>query len=485
MEFWKWSSIVFYLLISAGFLNAQCVIESNKLTNYYVSSSLGDDANDGLTSFSPKRHIAAVPNTNVCVRLKSGDLFFESLSGFTDSSIENYGNGAKPVLCGFKILKNPHAWQHVRNDIWSIDLSCASDFIGYGVDKHANEQLNNIGCIYDFTHDKVYGHIVECADLLKEDGDIFTNQYHTIEDVKNHQFRTVNFVFRNNPSALGNLCFSMAAHGVSDMSGCTIKDIAVVGFACHGMCALNNCLVENCNIDIIGGAIQVGYSKYTRYGNGIELWASCSNNTIRDCLISRTFDTGSTIQATGNFTFGPKNNHFVGNRFYHCRQAFEHFLNPSDKTVYNYEDCEFSDNICYEMGENEFSSPEIRDCNLLSYENVQKDVSITNNIFYGAAYYDGVFVSRSIKRNTVYIYPDQYLRTAHWVRNKNTIMPLDSLGVARYKQLTDDDSEFIILERNSRQARTIGKRILKQVGWKRERLPLDKIIRKHLKNNDE
>ncbi len=448
---------------------------------YYVSSSQGNDELDGLTPRTAKRHIAAVPKKNVCVRLKSGDIFFESLSGFTDSSIEKYGNGSKPVLCGFKILKNPRAWQRVGNDIWSIDLSNVSDFTGYGIEEPTNVQLNNIGCIYDFAHDKVYGHIVRRVDSLKRDGDIFTNEYHDAEVVKNHPFRTVYFQYQNNPSTLGNLCFSMASHGVSSMRNCVLKGIAVAGFSKHGMCALNDCLVEDCQIDIIGGAIQVGYEKFVRYGNGIELWANCSNNTITDCLISRTYDTGSTIQATGNFKSCPKNNRFVGNRFYHCRQAFEHFLNPSDKSVLSYVGCEFSNNICYEMGINEFSSPEIRDCNLLSYENVQKDFSITNNIFYGAAYYDGVFVSHSIKKNTVYIYPDQYLRTAHWVQNKNTIMSSDSLGVARYKQLTDDDSEFIVLKRNSRQARTIGKRILKLVGWKRERLPLDKIIKKHLK----
>lgn len=131
---------------------------------YYVSSSQGNDELDGLTPRTAKRHIAAVPKTNVCVRLKSGDIFFESLSGFTDSSIEKYGNGAKPILCGFKILKNPRAWQRVGNDIWSIDLSNVSDFTGYGIEEAPNDQLNNIGCIYDFAHDKVYGHIVRRVD---------------------------------------------------------------------------------------------------------------------------------------------------------------------------------------------------------------------------------------------------------------------------------------------------------------------------------
>lgn len=66
---------------------------------YYVSSSVGDDANDGSIE-KPFRTVnnPKIPHKDVIIRLKCGDVFFESLSGYTGVVIESYGRG-KGLSC--------------------------------------------------------------------------------------------------------------------------------------------------------------------------------------------------------------------------------------------------------------------------------------------------------------------------------------------------------------------------------------------------
>lgn len=463
--------LLFILLI--GFelhLYTQGVLPQVKLTTFYVSSSKGNDENDGLSEATPKRRISEIPKKEfVRLRIKCNDIFFERVYGFNYSIIESYGKGEKPVICGFKILKDTSLWTYEKNDIWSIELSDESNFVGYKkVNSLHKYTVNNVGVIYDSKLDKPYGHLVSNFDSLKMNGDFYMSSQHSASYFEKNPFSKLYWRNEKNPKKMGNLAFSMYDVGVTSMNNCTIRNIAVVGFSIHGISGCNNCFIENCQIDLIGGAAFIrDKDPWCRYGNGIEFWQNASGNYVTGCLISRTFDCATTIQGNPVNKVVVKDNHFVNNRIYHCRQAFEHFLNDQGKDYGSqYENCSFRCNIAFEMGNNEFSSPEPRDCNILSYEIRKKTIDIYNNVFFGGNHMYGSWKNVGKQHNTIYLYPDQYLFNTHWKDGFEALLAGDSCMRMEHVALTADSSKIIVLKRYSADEAKIKRKILKQVSWK-------------------
>lgn len=442
---------------------------------YYVSSTEGLNSNDGLTVLTPKKDLSEIPKNGVNIFLKRGDVFWGAISGYTNCNIGGYGEGEKPIICGFKILRDLEAWENIGDSLWRIDLSKTIHFVG-NIEKKPNGVINNIGFIYDATKDKIYGRNLKSLDSLRYDMDFFTSSYYSSEDINKHPFNYVILKSSKNPSELGNLCFPMYQSAVSEMKNCVLDGIAIIGFSRMGIVRSTGCTIENCQIDMIGGSIFIGYSTWCRYGNGIEFWYQYGDNTIKNCLISRTYDCATTIQSNGIISSNPRNIHFIGNRIYKCRQAFEHFLNPDDGKVITYEKCDYIDNVCYLMGENEFDTPELRDCNILSYESQPITLNIVGNTFFGANHLDGSHIGKGMKGNTVYIYEDQYLYMTHWLNNKNIVQPNEKKAIPRYREITHDDSKIKVLKRGSRKARRIEDKIRKQVDWKPIKINMASII---------
>ena len=398
-----------FALIGAGAFVAICSLFGKDV---YVSSSSGDDKNDGSLS-APLRTIAAAPKDGVNLFLKRGDVFFETLQDFSDSEIDAYGEGNAPLLCGLKILENDDAWVKLPNGIWRLDLSKQEDFGGY----KAEGKTNNIGAIYFAKTDKVYGHLVRSFSDLSHVGDFWVSDNIWTSDVrasKSQTFRYLYFKFDKNPAdSRDKIGFITYSFGIRNLRNCTVQNIAVKGFGVHGVSKAWNCKFRNLDIDLIGGSVQLSYPQWVRLGNGVEFWISaqdpCNGNLVENCRISRTYDCGATIQGHGGNGMSAKNIKFSNNSFFRCRQAFEHFLTAKEGTA-KYENCEFSNNKCFDMGENEFSSPETRDANLLSYErNPVEGLVVKNNIFWGAPVYSVQNNPALLKNNTFYVYKGQYL----------------------------------------------------------------------------
>ena len=256
------------------------------------------------------------------------------------------------------------------------------------------------------------------------------------------------------------------------MDRCVIRNIAIIGFARHGICGINHTQVQNCDIDIIGGSIQVGYQNWVRYGNGIECWvlsSLISDNTISHCSISRTYDCGATIQGKGKGLQNPCRIRFVHNKFIYCRQAFEHFLSDTEGKDVDYVDCEFSNNLCFMMGRNQFDSPEARDADLLSYDKKNKNILISNNIFYGAPYYCGKAFG-ILKGNIVYMYKGDYLNHYHGQKNYPIIYANDEKSIETYRRRTHDDSRIYILDKESDFDRKMKQKLLARIAYQPIRL---------------
>jgi hypothetical protein len=467
---------LFFLVASVTVINAS---GNESYVTYYISTTDGNDSNDGLSSQKPFRTFKALPQKHhIRVYLKRGDIFFEQITYMNDCIFDAYGKGQEPILCGFKILKNTDAWKYDERGYWTIDLSNEDDFVGFLAKDHGkSSSFNNVGLIYDAKHDKVYGHRVKNLTLLKEEGDFFLNSQYKKDSVIAHPYKTLYWKTSKDPRTLGNLCFSMGKQGASNNTNIVLRNLAFVGFAIHGIHIGNpHNYVENCRLDLIGGAVLVGYFNWVRYGNGVEVWGNSSNDTIRNCLISRTYDCGTTIQGTGKGNFLASKIQITKNRLYRCRQAFEHFMRSRDGGTAEYENCSFTENLCYLMGDNEFSSPETRDANILANESKDQYLTIQNNTFFGAPLYCAKLFSGGMTDNKVYIYQGQYLNYFYVDSKYPTIYAKNSQSITEYRERTGDNSDIVILTPNSSKARKIEKKISKKIGWKCLDLKIDKLI---------
>ena len=443
--------------ISAKILLLMCAATASAAgRDVYVSSSEGDDSNDGSAN-APLRTIAAVPRENVNLFLKRGDVFYETLSNFKNSKIGAYGEGAKPKLCGFKILKNKGAWKRAGDGLWELDLTVDADFAGYKGDKRQKNSAriaNNIGAIYDAKNDRLYGVLAKEKSGIKNDGDFWVSDGKPRPNglPKNDAFTKLYFKWGKNPSeSFDAPAFMTHSFGIRAARNCEFENIAITGFGAHGVALAWNCKFRNLDIDLIGGSLLLTHPRWVRFGNGVEFWMSkdpCNGNLVENCSISRTYDCGATIQGYTSKDFRPRDIRFIGNRFLRCRQAFEHWTNPLDGTETVFENCEFSNNKCFDSGVSEFGTKGENNTAILSYERLPiKGLSIKNNVSWGApvCYSSGGNVAE-FRNNTFYVYKDSYL---YFQPNPREKIPArgDADIAALKRKLGSDAGEIILADR--------------------------------------
>lgn len=438
---------------------------------YYVSSSEGKVDNPG-TIDKPLVSISSLKKTqrrNANVFLKCGDVFYESLRDFEGCNIESYGIGENPVICGFRILEETNAWEYKGNNIWRVDLLRDEDYSGFMSASAINKQTyTSVGFIYQPRHKKILGNLVQRYDLLEQNNDFYLSENYKRDSIDNETYRYLYLKCADNPKNLGRLCFSVAEHGVYNLRNCRFAHLSVVGFARHGIWGLYDTLVEDCKVDLIGGSVLLNHSKWTRYGNGIELNVSGTspsrNVMVQRCQITRVYDSGITIQGTNKVYNNAVNLHFVSNHIAYCRQGFEWYMVAPKDFDPIYVDCSVENNIFFENGDNQFGIPRYgNECQLLSYEHRVKDFPIVGNTFYGSNYYCGYCFGQGRQDNAIYIWRGQYLNG--WVGNKAypAIYANSLEDVAAYSSRCHEKSSIIILDKDSDKARRIRKKLWKKL----------------------
>lgn len=367
-------------------------------TCVYVSN-LGSDENDGHDRNHPLKTISAAIKTGKDIKLRSGDVFYESIS-LKGQNLSAYGKGAKPKICGWKYLNNAK-WENIDKFIWRLNLE-SNDFSGR-TDK-TFPFLNDIGLIIDTKTGFLYGLKKQCLykqdcvfkpanahmnTWLKDEMDFAQTPNYGKNKLKSSDFNYLYLYSTRNPKEM-NLAVSTYGNGIT-ASNSVINGIAIEGFSCHGIAAGSNVKITNCEIKYIGGAQQVGYPLWVRFGNGIEFYISkiTENGYVAHNSISYTFDCGTTIQGSKRIGEYPKNIIIEQNKIFNCRQAFEYFLNNDDpNTGENYDcvNCAFRNNICIDNGNNGFGLKEILDAHIISYQNDYiSSIKIENNIFIGGS----------------------------------------------------------------------------------------------------
>ena len=439
---------------------------------YYVSSSTGSDYNSGTSSSAPRKTLAGLSSRmkkGNSILLKRGDIFFESLSGFTDCTISDYGSGTKPMLCGFIIQKDNSSWVESSAGVWSLDLNTASNFYGHAANSKVNT-YGNIGCLYDPDTDMIVGNLVSSSSSLKNEGDFYTSNEWLKAEVTSSTYSKLYLKSASRPKAY---CLASGEIGMSEMTNCKISNIAVVGFGCHGMNYLYNCTITDCDIDIIGGSIMVGQnSSWARYGNGIELWISsqpCNGNLITGCQISRVYDAAVTIQGNAKDGVNPSGNRITKNRIAWCRQGFEQWTTTDGQPVI-FEDCCFSDNVLYNCGNNMFSGTPTHttDVTFLCYKYPASSLPIENNLVYASNYRYSQYNETGMRNNEVYVVAGSCLYYYYRPDEASfTISADSSVQTTLYRKYTGDNSSIKIVHKGSVEDQTADTRVSNALNYMR------------------
>lgn len=388
--------------------------EINKFINsrvLYVSSSDGEIGNLGMSPDSPVPSITSVfqLRRDKEIKLKSGDVFYENIDCLdANVSLGSYGEGPKPILSGWKIVKKKKdVWQEGRLEkgrwisekgthIWRIDLEKNDCFEGRlcGSSKY----FNNIGLVVDRKTWKTYGRKVEFMYKSESNDPISSEQHNNYlerqfdfyqtskyKNLSSEDFRYLYLYSEKNPSSF-ELMFSTYGTGIV-MNNSSIENIQIEGFGCHGVGAGSNVKISNCDIRYIGGSQHVSNSLWIRYGNGVEFYLSKNekNGYVANNRIAKVFDCGMTIQGNSTKPLVASNIVMENNIIDSCRQSFEFFLNDGDpKNTKDCINCYFRTNLCMNAGENGFDSPETRDLHVLSYQRSHKSTMIIEkNLFFG------------------------------------------------------------------------------------------------------
>ena len=456
--------------------------------NIYVSSSQGKDSNTGLSETEPLQSIKVALYYGKNILLKCDDVFYESVS-LDGISLSSYGKGGRPIVSGWKRLKKEYAksaWQEgelINNvwhnkkgtQIWRLDMT-QPEFEGM----MSSPFKNNIGLIFDNETKQMYGH--KCQFLYKNGGaepvysqnDTYLKnnfdfcQCSKINKINSDDYKYLYMKLDHNPG-IYDFSFSTYATGFV-LKNANVENVRIEGFGCHGIACGSNVSVTNCEIEYIGGS-QYIYDNpvWNRLGNGIEFYVSSTlkNAYVANNLICHTFDCATTIQASNRKDAWAENIVFEKNKIMNCRQAFEHFLNNTDsKTgkILDYVNCKFVGNVCLDLGINGFSSPELRDACILSYEKEdKKSIEISNNIFFGSNYYCGRNYSKHIHDNEVYVYEDQYLNDYHFATPYSVIKANAPVSVLNYKKRVSDKSNITVMKRGSASSKNLRSKVLKMI----------------------
>lgn len=422
----------------------------------YVSSTKGHDGNNGLSESQPLKTVSKALSISDTILLKSGDVFYEILT-LRKGMISYYGGNFLPILSGYKRIVKPR-WEKAGLHLWRISL-VDDNYTGFNT--HGSSMLNNVGCLHEYDKDLLHGRKVQYKKQLLEDWDFWQTEHHSGADTKAHDFDSLYLFLRQNPNEL-KIEFSTGGPAVT-MAKSTFDGVRIEGYG-FGISAGTKSIIRNCDIDAIGGKIQITNKEFVCLGNGIGFWIE---RDLSDCIvenntISRCYDCGCTVQGRSS---SPRNIRITNNVIVDCCQGWEDFLTNNDPNVVFY-NCVFENNVILNSGKTSgFGYPKSRFkyCHILG-NNVEgnKGMIIRNNTFIGGNFYcsgafKGEYKSNVWQGNTCIIKRGDFILGNYWGTKDVIRIPTDkgkykSLdeatidAISRYRKLTGDKSTRFIIK---------------------------------------
>lgn len=289
-----------------------------KGTTYYVSSSKGDDWNEGTSESEPLQSLAVagtVAEAGDRVLFKRGDVWRgESMNTRSGVTYGAYGSGADPAIYGssqnysvqgkWKVTSNARIYcfdQAISRDVGGVIFNNGSAF------GTRQESRNNLSSDKDYfynpTDKKVY--------LYSRKGNP-ADVWSSIEF--NERINLISL--KGNDVTIQNLTFRYADYGIVGGGN-------------------KNITIKNCDFAWIGGCLH-NYSDKTRYGNAVEIYGGINGLTVSDCTFSQIFDTAITAQYVGSSDTTIQNVTISDNKVDKCQWSMEFWLeckNSSGKYI--------------------------------------------------------------------------------------------------------------------------------------------------------
>lgn len=324
--------------------NPNMALAEETVLKFYVSDSLGDDNNDGLSPETPFKTVAKVneavqkgkSNTErTAVLFKRGDTFRINSALLLRSNVTYtaYGKGKKPIISGS--LKNyavPYIWRSENEpNIWSTVIT------GFSPEEKVHLASNVV-----FNDGESFATRKETFNQLKNNGD-----YYFDRDTDTLYL----YLFGINP---GNSFSSIEIHtsnhllelDVFDAENIIINNLSLKYAGRHAIVIIRaeNLEISDCEIGWAGGLYIKRDGKYTqyRYGNSIEFWDKAVNCSVKRCYIYQSYDAAITFQ--GRETDLYKNLDFSDNLIEYSSFNFEYWTSWENKNA-RVENVRFCNNI--------------------------------------------------------------------------------------------------------------------------------------------
>lgn len=322
---------------------SSAVIPTGGGTAYYFSNS-GSQRNDGLSPEKPKRDLNEISRLD----LKEGDvIYFErgcvwrgslniSTPGITVSA---YGEGKKPEFYSYqRNAGNEDMWEETdAKNVWAFKFTTRTD-IG-SVIVNGGEKIGIKAVIADrenpqkSTNNTTGRKFSSYADL-DEDMHFFHDTYRT--------GTLYLYCDKGNPGKVyDDIEFGIKTNIISVTApDVTIDNLCIKYGGAHGVGAGSAAVgltVQNCEFGYIGGSIQAegifGRNYGTRYGNGVEIYGSAVNFTVKNNYFYQIYDAAATFQYSGDSHIIMENIDFSDNVMEYCNYSVEYFL-TADPTSY-------------------------------------------------------------------------------------------------------------------------------------------------------
>ena len=350
-------------------MNYADTLKNQSGTKYYVSQANGNDANDGKSPEKAWKTLSKVNSTSFAsgsiVLFERGGAYRGQLVAKSGVSYGAYGSGTKPAIYGSRQNYATATWvADTRTNVYYYE----SDLVDVGV------VVVNHGAIKSVRQKSVGA----LTSRYAKDGWYYTDGNRVYLYSKN-----------GNPSD----AFSSVEIGedrviisVGNCKNTTFENLSIKYTGGHGMQGgeTENIVVRGCELGWIGGSILGDGS--VPYGNAIEWWANCKNNTVRDCWIYQCYDTGWTFQSSSAATaIGQK---FINNLVEYCWYSTEMWIGGAAADV-TMDTVEISGNIMrfagYCWGDT-IRPDKVNSSHIFISSNVQNATNfvVKNNVFEGA-----------------------------------------------------------------------------------------------------
>lgn len=335
---------------------------------YYVSSSTGNDANDGKTPETAIKTMEAVEK----LPLANGDVvYFKRGDSWRDVALRTrggvsysaYGEGKKPELMGspfdgakhgkWELTDAPNVYKYSERfskDIGQIVFNNGEHGLyAQKIVISIKDKNNPIEAIKrtpftsykDLTTDLEFWHDLGLGQVENND--------------PNYGYLYL-YSSKGNPAErFSNIEFNRRGNVVAGTSNVLIDNLRIMYGGSHGVGAgtCENLKVQNCEFWWIGGAMQNYNDDGVRFGNAVEIYGGAINYTVENCYIDEVYDAGVTHQVShataGDFLM--KNVIYKDNIILRNVYSIEHFNRHNEGTQRCHHNVFYLNNICRYAGE--------------------------------------------------------------------------------------------------------------------------------------